>query len=88
MATGTGQQSNAKAVWEAAKQEKDRIQQQHDDELKQLETNLSPTGLKIEPFELKPQKGDVEASDVSLVWLPMRVNPSGAAEPVFRTSET
>jgi hypothetical protein len=83
MATETGQQSNAKVTLQAANQEKDRIQKQRDDELKQLETELSPDGLKIDRVELKPQKGDIEVSDVSLVWLPVRINSAGAAEPVY-----
>src|SRR6185312_7554297 len=37
MATETGQQSNAKVLLESAQQEKNRLQQQRDDELKQLE---------------------------------------------------
>jgi hypothetical protein len=87
MATETGQQSNAKALLENAQQEKNRLQQQHDDELKQLETSLSATGLKIEPVEIKPQKGDIEVSDVSLVWLPVRINSAGAAESVYKTTD-
>jgi hypothetical protein len=87
MATETGQQSNAKVLLESAQQEKSRVQQQHDDELKQLETSLSATGLKIEPVELKPQKGDIEVSDVSLAWLPMRISSAGAAEPVYLTTD-
>ena len=55
--------------------------------LKQLETSLSGTGLKIEPVELKPQKGDIEVSDVSLVWLPMRISGTGAAEPVYLATD-
>jgi hypothetical protein len=87
MATETGQQSNAKALLESAQQEKNRLQQQHDNELKQLEASLSDTGLKIEPVELKPQKGDIEVSDVSLVWLPVRINAAGAAEPVYLATD-
>ncbi len=86
MATETGQQSNAKIILESAQQEKNRLHQQHDDELKQLETSLSPGGLKFEAIELKPQKGDIETSDVSLVWLPLRVSAAGAAEPVYATT--
>jgi hypothetical protein len=88
MATETGQQSSAKVLLEGAQQEKSHLQQQHDDELKQLETNLSPAGLRIEPCELKPQKGDIEVSDVSLVWLPMRISSAGAAEPVYEASSS
>jgi hypothetical protein len=87
MATGTGQQSNAKAILEAAEQEKQRLQQQHDDELKQLETSLTPSGLKIDPLELKPQKGDIDVSDVTLVWLPSRISATGAAEPVYHLGD-
>ncbi len=83
MATETGQQSNAKVTLEAASQEKIRIQKQRDDELKQLETEFSPDGMKIEPVELKPQKGDIEVSDVSLLWLPVRISDAGAVEPVY-----
>jgi hypothetical protein len=87
MATETGQQTNAKALLENAQQEKNRLQQQHDEELKQLEASLSPTGLKIQPVEIKPQKGDIELSDVSLVWLPMRISSAGAAEPVYLATD-
>src|SRR5262249_8482808 len=86
VATETGQQSNAKAVLESAQQEKNRLQQQHDDELKQLESNLSAAGLKIVPFELKPQKGDIELTDILLLWLPVRISSAGSAEPVYRAS--
>jgi hypothetical protein len=86
-ATETNTQSNAKLELEAAQKELSRVQQKRDEELKQLETDLSPAGLTFVPFELKPQKGDVEVSDVSLVWLPMRVSASGAAEPVYSMSE-
>ena len=86
-ATETNTQSNAKLELEAAQKELGRVQHKRDAELKQLETDLSPTGLTFVPFELKPQKGDVEVSDVSLVWLPMRISASGAAEPVYSATE-
>jgi hypothetical protein len=86
-ATETGTQSNAKLELEAAQKELSRLQQKRDDELKQLETDLSPAGLKFVPAELKPQKGDIDAGDVSLVWLPMRVDGNGKAEPVYCNRE-
>jgi hypothetical protein len=87
MATETGQQSNAKILLESAQQEKARFEQERDDELKQLETSLSPAGLKIEPVDLKSQKGDIEVSDVSLVWLPVRVDSAGSAAPVYLATD-
>jgi hypothetical protein len=86
-ATETGTQSNAKVDLEAAQKDLSRVQQKHDDELKQLESDLSPAGLKLAPVELKPQKGDIEVSDVSLVWLPMRISGAGAAEPVYLATD-
>jgi hypothetical protein len=88
MATETGQQSNAKATLDSLLQQKEQLEQQHQDALKQLETGLTPSGLKLEPIELKPQKGDVEADEVSLVWLPFRISPAGAAEPVYQIAST
>ncbi len=87
MATETGSQSSVKVMLENARQDRDELQQKYDDELKQIETNLTVAGLKITSLELKPQKGDIEVSDVSLVWLPMRISPAGAAEPVYASNE-
>ncbi len=85
MATETGQEANAKVTLESAQQEKDRLQQQYDDAVKQLEASHSTDGLKISPVELKPQKGDIEVGEVSLAWLPFRISAAGAAEPVYLT---
>jgi hypothetical protein len=86
VATESGQEANAKVTLESAQQEKDRLQQQYDEALKQLEASLSADGLKIDPLELKPQKGDIEVSDVSLAWLPFRIS-AAAAEPVYLASD-
>ncbi len=87
MATETGQQSNAKAALESLLQQKQQLEQQKQDELKQLETSCTPAGLPLAPLELKPQKGDIEADDVSLVWLPFRISAAGAAEPVYEVAK-
>jgi hypothetical protein len=83
MATETGQSSNAKLDLERAQQDRLRLQQQHDDELKRLETSLSATGLTLDTIELKPQKGDIAADEVTLVWLPFRISSAGASEAVY-----
>jgi hypothetical protein len=83
MATETGESSNAKVDLERAQQKLQRLQQQHDDELKQLETSLSATGLTLDAIEVKPQKGDISPDEVSLVWLPFRIGAAGVAEPVY-----
>jgi hypothetical protein len=85
VATETGQGSSAKADLESALQAQQRQQQKYNEALKELEKRFSADGLSIETYELKPQKGDVETSEVSLVWLPYRVNAVGAAEPVYQS---
>jgi hypothetical protein len=87
MATETGSQSNAKVILENARQDRDQLQRKYDDEMKQLESDLTPAGLKVTSLDLKPQKGDIEVSDVSLVWLPVRISGAGAAEAVYLTTD-
>jgi hypothetical protein len=82
-ATETSYQSNAKLDLERAEHNLQQVQQERDDKLKQLETSLSEGDLVIGKLELKPQKGDIEADEVALVWLPFRISRAGAAEPVF-----
>jgi hypothetical protein len=83
MATETGYSSNAKLDLERAEQNLQQLQQQRDEELKQLEARLSVAGLTLQKLELKPLKGDIEADEVSLAWLPYRISPAGAVEPVY-----
>jgi hypothetical protein len=83
MATETGYSANAKLDLERAEQNLQQLQQQRDEELKQLETRLSVAGLTLQKLEVKPLKGDIEADEVSLVWLPFRISPAGTAEPVY-----
>jgi hypothetical protein len=85
--TESGNQETAKIDLEHAQQNLHGLQQEHDDQLKQLETSLSVAGLVIEPMELKPQKGDITADEVTLVWLPFRISPAGAAEPVYEAGD-
>jgi hypothetical protein len=86
-ATETGYQSNAKLELERAEQTLQLLQQERDDKLKLLEASLSEADLVIDKLELKPQKGDIEADEVALVWLPYRISPAGVAEPVYERPE-
>jgi hypothetical protein len=86
MATETGYSSNAKVDLERAEQNLQQLEGQRDNELKQLEASLSVAGLTLDKLELKPQKGDIEADEVSLAWLPFRISPTGAAEPVYEVA--
>jgi len=82
--TETGQQSTSKLDLDRELQKQKQLQDERDEKLKSVDTEFSPTGLKIEPLELKSQKGDVSADEVSLIWLPHRVNAAGVAEPVYK----
>jgi hypothetical protein len=83
VATERGQQSTAQVDLDRALQDKVRMEQLHDVELKTLDASLSTAGLKITPIEIKPQKSDIDVGDVSLAWLPWRVKETGFAEPVY-----
>ena len=83
VATERGQQSNAQVSLDSALQDKQRLEQQHQDKLKDLDLSFSPSHVRLEPLELKPLKSDIEVDKVSLVWLPWRINASGSAEPVY-----
>jgi hypothetical protein len=83
VATERGQQSNAQASLDSALQEKQRLEQQYREQLKELELNYGQSGVKLEPLELKPLKSDIVVDKVSLVWLPWRISASGSAEPVY-----
>jgi hypothetical protein len=81
--TEFGRSSDAKHDAELAEQNLQQQKKEREDELKAWEAKLNVAGLAITPFEIKPQKGDVEADEVSLVWLPYRISPAGTAEPVY-----
>jgi hypothetical protein len=78
--------SDPQADLEAAQREKDQLQQQFDTKLKALEAGLTVAGLKLETVTFKPQKGDIDVDEVSLTWLPFRITPAGAAEPLWSAS--
>lgn len=44
--------------------------------------------LPLEELVLKPRKMDIEVDNVSLVWLPFRVNGAGVVEQVYELSPT
>jgi hypothetical protein len=87
VATESGQSSSAKLDLEREQQKLQQLQKQRDDERAQLESSLSASGLKLESLELKPQKGDISADEVTLVWLPYRISAAGAAEPVYSVGD-
>ncbi len=82
-ATERGQQSNAQANLEKAIEAKDRLEQELREKLTALESEFDPSRVQIESIELKPQKSDIEVDEVSLLWLPFKVDAAGAAQPIY-----
>jgi hypothetical protein len=82
-ATERGQQSNAQMTLDKAIEERDRLEQELQEKLTALETSFDPSLLKLETIELKPQKSDIAVDEVSLVWLPYRIDAAGKAEPIY-----
>jgi hypothetical protein len=83
VATERGQHSNAKVSLEAALAEKQRLEEQHQQALAQLESRFDLEKIELEQIELKPQKADIEVDKVLLVWMPWRVSAEGEAKPAY-----
>jgi hypothetical protein len=83
-ATERGQQSNAQISLDTALADKQRLEEQHQENLAHLEKRFGPESIQLEQVELKPQKADIEVDKVSLVWMPWRVSAEGVAEPAHR----
>jgi hypothetical protein len=82
-ATERGQQSNAQINLESALKDKQRLEDDHQERLKALESTYSLSNIKLESLEVKPQKTDIEVDKISLVWLPWRIDHSGTATAVY-----
>ena len=83
VATERGQQSNAQISVESALKEKQSLEDQHQEQLKQLDASINSATVQIAPLELKPQKSDIEVDRVSLIWLPWRIDANGDATPAY-----
>jgi hypothetical protein len=82
-ASERGQQSNAQMNFDKAVEEKARLQDELQDKLAAVDSDFDPKLAKIEAIELKPQKSDIEVDEVSLVWLPFRIDSAGNAQPIY-----
>ncbi|MEX2315700.1 MAG: hypothetical protein WD669_01020 [Pirellulales bacterium] len=82
-ATEHGQQTTAQLGVKHATQEKQRLEKELQDKLQSLDAQFDLSKLEIEPLSVPPRKGDVDVNEVSLIWLPWRVDAAGRAEPVY-----
>jgi hypothetical protein len=51
--------------------------------LQALDAQFDANKFEIEPLPLSPRKGDVDVDEISLLWLPWRVDAAGRAEPAY-----
>jgi hypothetical protein len=82
-ATERGQQTTAQLSYNHAMQEKQRLEQELQERLQALDAQFDANKFEIEPLPLSPRKGDVDVDEISLLWLPWRVDAAGRAEPAY-----
>lgn len=88
VATGRGQQTTAQAKLDKLLEEKATLETEREKTLAELDGKFAVEKLPLEELVLKPRKMDIEVDNVSLVWLPFRVNGAGVAEQVYELSPT
>jgi hypothetical protein len=84
-ATERGQQATAQVSLDAALAQKERIENDYQKMLEDLDAKFSPATLQLSPLEIKPKKTDIDVERVTLAWLPLRVDATGRAEAVYET---
>jgi hypothetical protein len=83
VATEHGQQATAQVALDKLLEDKKVLEAERDKSLAGLDGKYSVENLALEEVVLKPRKSDIEIDQVSLVWLPYRIDGAGAATPVF-----
>jgi hypothetical protein len=61
------------------------MEEEFQEELATLRESLDPSDLELAAVEIRPRKSDIDVGEVSLVWTPWMVGPTGIAEPAFRS---
>jgi hypothetical protein len=77
------QQSRAAEQLVQAQGELQDVEAKMQAELAAVEAGLKPEGLTLERVEVPPRKGDIDVDEVSLVWLPWRVDKGKNARPAY-----
>jgi hypothetical protein len=83
VASERGQQATAQASLDKLLDEKKSLEIERDKTLAGLVDKYAPDRVLLEEVVLKPRKTDVEIDRVALVWLPFRIDSSGAATAVY-----
>ena len=59
------------------------LEKELNDEVAEIEEKLSVDELEYEDMNLPPRKSDLSVQEFGIVWLPLKVSPSGITEAVF-----
>ncbi|MFK7883577.1 MAG: DUF87 domain-containing protein [Phycisphaerales bacterium] len=79
-----GDVARAEERAEAVRADLERLNEEAEREIDELRERLDPDSFEITTTIVAPRKGEIDASDVSVVWLPHRVDTDGVREPVYR----
>ncbi|MGE0608637.1 MAG: ATP-binding protein [Pirellulales bacterium] len=69
---------------EAVQRRWDDLNAEFDEETAKIEAAGGVDQLRFEPYPVRPRKSDISVSQVSLAWVPWRVDASGLSDPVWR----
>ncbi len=61
----------------------DELQATFERDVAALDDKLHVENLELEPLSVAPRKSDISISELAVVWLPWRVDATGAAEPAW-----
>ncbi|MEQ8846975.1 DUF87 domain-containing protein [Botrimarina sp.] len=81
--TERSQSERAKQAWDDAVAELEALNQQRDADVAEAAAKYAVERLELETLEIGPRKSDIDVDRVTLVWLPHRIEPSGAATPAY-----
>jgi hypothetical protein len=79
-----GDVARAEERAEAVREDLERLNEEAEREIDELRERLDPSTFEIATTIVPPRKGEIDASEVSVVWLPTRVDAAGVSEPVYR----
>ncbi|QEG36804.1 ATP-binding protein [Bythopirellula goksoeyrii] len=78
-----GQQSRAEEQLDEKVEALDRLKDDLQSRIEQIERECDPANLKLENEVITPRKSDIDVGPVVLVWLPWKIDDAGQAEPAW-----
>lgn len=76
----------AEDALEDQKEKLAKLEEEFQSEVEKLQMPISTEAIDTESYRVKPRKSDIEVDEVALAWLPYSLDPQGAAEPLYWTT--